>query len=267
MLRRLLQIFGFVFCLTTSARGEPPIDFNRDVRPILSDKCYFCHGPDDKHREAGLRLDQAPKPEAKQVVVAGKPLESELIRRVASTDPDERMPPAKSGKKLSATEIETLRHWVEQGANWATHWAYVAPAKHEPPRVADENWPANWIDRFVLSRLDREKMTPAADADRVTLIRRLSFDLRGLPPSLADVDEFLQDNDARAWERQVDRFLASDAFGERMAVWWLDLVRYADTVGYHGDQEHHISPYLGSSTHSSTTCRSTGSRKRNWPVT
>ena len=219
------------------------LDFNRDVRPILSDKCFFCHGPDDKHREADLRLDQAPKPGAKPVVVAGKPNESELIRRILSTDPDEQMPPAKSGKSLTAAEIATLRRWVEQDAKWATHWAYVAPVKHDPPRVSDESWPANWIDRFVLARLEQEQLKPASDADRITLLRRLSFDLRGLPPSLAEVDELLREKDARVWERQVDQFLASDAFGERMAVWWLDLVRYADTVGYHGDQEHHISPY------------------------
>lgn len=240
---RVCPIFGLLIVVVSTALAESPIDFNRDVRPILSDKCFFCHGPDDKHREADLRLDQAPKPGAKSVVVAGKPNNSELIRRILSTDPDEQMPPAKSGKSLTAAEIATLRRWVEQDAKWTTHWAYVAPVKHDLPRVADENWPVNWIDRFVLARMEREQLQPAPDADRITLLRRLSFDLRGLPPSIAEVDEFLRDKDARAWERQVDQFLASDAFGERMAVWWLDLVRYADTVGYHGDQEHHISPY------------------------
>jgi hypothetical protein len=231
-----------LWLMVAESPAADPIDFNRDVRPILSDKCFFCHGPDDKHREADLRLDQAPKAGAKQVVVAGQPSESELIRRILLNDPDEHMPPAKSGKTLTASEIATLRRWVEQGGKWATHWAYVAPVKYEAPRVAKKNWPANWIDRFVLARLEREQLNPAPDADRITLIRRLSFDLRGLPPSLAEVDEFLRD-DPQSWEELVDRFLASDAFGERMAVWWLDLVRYADTVGYHGDQEHHISLY------------------------
>ncbi|MDX2299383.1 MAG: PSD1 and planctomycete cytochrome C domain-containing protein [Xanthomonadaceae bacterium] len=234
--RRLWLMLGLLAFVVTPIRAQSPIDFNRDVRPILSDKCFFCHGPDDKHREADLRLDQAPKPGAKSVIVAGKPQDSELIRRILTTDPDEQMPPAKSGKKLSAAEIATLRRWVEQDANWAIHWAYVVPVKHDPPRVADENWPTNWIDRFVLARLEREQLKPARDAARITLLRRLSFDLRGLPPTLDEIS-------STDYEKLVDQFLASDAFGERMAVWWLDLVRYADTVGYHGDQEHHISPY------------------------
>lgn len=228
---------SMILLVAMPVRAEPPIDFNRNVRPILSDKCVFCHGPDDKHREADLRLDQAPTAGAKRVVVPGKPNDSELIRRITSTDPDEQMPPAKSGKTLSAVEVATLRRWIEQGANWQTHWAYVAPIKHEPPRVTDESWPVNWIDRFVLARLEREQLRPAPEADRITLLRRLSFDLRGLPPSLEEIDS------TPDYEKLVEDFLASDAFGERMTTWWLDLVRYADTVGYHGDQEHHISPY------------------------
>ena len=227
MWRPIWPLMGMILLVARPVRAEPPIDFNRDVRPILSDKCFFCHGPDDKHREAELRLDQPLRAETKP---------SELLRRITTTEPDEQMPPEKSGKKLSAADVATLRRWVEQGAKWQTHWAYVVPIKHEPPRVADETWPANWIDRFVLARLEREQLKPAPDADRITLVRRLSFDLRGLPPMLDEVAT----NDH---EKLVDQFLASDAFGERMAVWWLDLVRYADTVGYHGDQEHHISPY------------------------
>ncbi len=237
-------LVGMIVFVAMPVRADPPIDFNRDVRPILSDKCFFCHGPDDKHREAELRLDQPLRAETKP---------SELLRRIMTTDPDEQMPPKKSGKTLSAAEVATLRRWIEQGAKWQTHWAYVAPIKHEPPRVADESWPTNWIDRFVLARLEHEQLKPAPDADRITLVRRLSFDLRGLPPTLdelsvADAASVRADassigHDDAAWERWVDQFLASDAFGERMAVWWLDLVRYADTVGYHGDQEHHISPY------------------------
>ena len=227
MWRPIWPLMGMILLVAMPVRAEPPIDFNRDVRPILSDKCFFCHGPDDKHREADLRLDQPLRVETKP---------SELLRRITTTDSDEQMPPEKSGKKLSAAEVATLRRWVEQGAKWQTHWAYVTPIKHEPPRVADETWPANWIDRFVLVRLEREQLKPAPDADRITLVRRPSFDLRGLPPTLDEVAT----ND---YEKLVDQFLASDAFGERMAVWWLDLVRYADTVGYHGDQEHHISPY------------------------
>ena len=243
MIPRLWPAFGWLTLLAMPLQAAEPIDFNRDVRPILSDKCYFCHGPDEKHREADLRLDQAPPLGSKVIVKPGKPDESELIRRILSTDADEHMPPAKSGKTLTAAEIATLQRWIEQGGQWATHWAYVAPRKREPPKVLDASWPANWIDQFVLARHEREMLRPAPEADRITLIRRLSFDLRGLPPSLAEVDAFLDDNEAQAWERKVDQFLADEAFGERMAVWWLDLVRYADTVGYHGDQEHHISPY------------------------
>ncbi len=227
MSRPIWTLMGMIVLVAMPVRAEPPNDFNRDVRPILSDKCFFCHGPDEKHREAELRLDQPLRAETKP---------SELLRRITTTDPDEQMPPKKSGKTLSAAEVAILRRWVEQGAKWQTHWAYVAPIKHEPPQVADETWPANWIDRFALARLEREQLKPAPDADRITLVRRLSFDLRGLPPTLSEVAT----NDH---EKLVDQFLASDAFGERMAVWWLDLVRYADTVGYHGDQEHHISPY------------------------
>ena len=223
---RCLSVLFWMAAASLSA-ADDQIDFNRDVRPILSDKCFFCHGPDDKHREADLRLDQPLRAETKP---------SELLRRITTTESDEQMPPEKSGKKLSAPEVATLRRWVEQGAKWQTHWAYVAPIKHEPPRVADETWPANWIDRFVLARLEREQLKPAPDADRTTLVRRLSFDLRGLPPTLDEVA-------TKDHEKLVDQFLASDAFGERMAVWWLDLVHYADTVCYHGDQEHHISPY------------------------
>lgn len=244
MRRCLCSLMGLLAFVETSARAQSPIDFNRDVRPILSDKCFFCHGPDDKHREADLRLDQPLRAETKP---------SELLRRITATDPDEQMPPKKSGKTLSTVEVATLRRWIEQGAKWQAHWAYVAPIKHEPPRVADESWPANWIDRFVLARFEHEQIKPAPDADRITLVRRLSFDLRGLPPTLDELnvtdaasvraDASSIGHDDVAWERWVDQFLASDAFGERMAVWWLDLVRYADTVGYHGDQEHHISPY------------------------
>ncbi len=224
---RLIFWSLIMWLMVAKSPAAEPIDFNRDVRPILSDKCFFCHGPDDKHREADLRLDQPLRAETKP---------GELLRRITTTESDEQMPPKKSGKNLSATEVAMLRRWVEQGAKWQTHWAYVAPIKHEPPRVADETWPANWIDRFVLARLEREQLKPAPDADRITLIRRLTFDLRGLPPTLDEVA-------ANDHEQLVDQFLASNAFGERMAVWWLDLVRYADTVGYHGDQEHHISPY------------------------
>jgi hypothetical protein len=217
-----------------------PIDFNRDVRPILSDKCFACHGPDDKHRKARLRLDV--EKDAKRVIVAGKPDESELIGRITAEDESERMPPKKTNKPLTPKEIDTLKRWVAEGAKWSMHWAYVPPAKHAPPDVKSD-WPANWIDRFVLDRLNREKLAPSADADNASLIRRLYFDLTGLPPTPADIDAFKDSVHGTQYSVLVDKLLASEHYGERMAMYWLDLVRYADTVGYHGDQDHHASPY------------------------
>jgi hypothetical protein len=166
-----------------------------------------------------------------------------LIRRITSIDPDERMPPADSGKTLEPEEIERLRRWVADGAVWSLPWAYVPPQQAEPPAVQAKNWPVNWIDHFVLAKLESGGVEPSASADKTTLIRRLSIDLNGLPPSPIEVDAFLADESPGAYERLVDRLLASPHFGERMAVYWLDLVRYADTVGCHGDQDQNISPY------------------------
>ena len=224
------------------AIAEDEVEYNRNIRPILSDKCFFCYGPDAKHREADLRLDV--EENAKEsVIVASKPAESELVRRITSPDASERMPPEDSGKKLSSKEIHLLKQWIAQGAKYQTHWAYVAPKRQPAPAVKDQTWSDHWIDRFLLVRWEKEELKPAPDADPVTLIRRLSFDLTGLPPSPSDVDAFVKDHSESAYEALVDRLLDSDHYGERMAVYWLDLVRYADTVGYHGDQDHNISPY------------------------
>ncbi len=228
--------------LTSQAVAEKPIDFNRDVRPILSDKCFFCHGPDPTHREADLRLD-VEKDAKDYAIVPGKPEASDVFQRIISTDADEKMPPEKSGKKLSSKEIAILKKWIEQGADYAPYWAYLKPKRHPIPDVRLENWPRNWIDNFLLARLEEEGLNPSRDADKVTLIRRVTFDLTGLPPTPEDVAAFLADKGPNALEKVVDRLLASDHYGERMAVYWLDLVRYADTVGYHGDQDHNISPY------------------------
>ncbi len=220
-----------------------PVDFNRDIRPLLSDRCFKCHGPDEKDRKADMRLDDEGSVRDDSIIVPGKPDESELIARITAADEDDRMPPLKSGKKLSREEIELIRRWIAEGAPWSAHWAYVPPARHPTPDVRRREWPLNWIDHFVLARLESEGLAPSPDADRVTLIRRLSFDLTGLPPAPEEVDAFVSDPDLDAYERLVDRLLRSPHFGERMAMYWLDLVRYADTVGYHGDQDHHISPY------------------------
>ncbi len=228
--------------LSTADEPIPPISFNRDIRPMLSDKCFYCHGPDPEHRQADLRLDV--EANAKEyAIVEGEPEESELFVRIASDDTDQVMPPAASGKKLSGDEIKLLRRWIEQGAEFEPFWAYVPPQRHVIPEVMDAAWPNGWIDRFLLARLEKQGMRPSAETDRVTLIRRVSFDLTGLPPGPEEVTAFVEDPDANAYEKVVDRLLASQAYGERMAIYWLDLVRYADTVGYHGDQDQNISPY------------------------
>jgi hypothetical protein len=222
------------------AAADRPIDFNRDVRPILSDRCFACHGPDEKHRKAKLRLDTA---DGKKALVPGKADDSDLIARVTAEDPEERMPPGKHGKALSPAEVDVLKRWIAEGASWAAHWAYVNPTRVPAPAVADAAWPVTWPDRFLLARLEKEKLKPSPDADRRTLIRRLSFDLTGLPPTPAEVAAFVNDQDPQAYDRLVARLIGREQYGERMAVMWLDLVRYADTVGYHGDQDHHASPY------------------------
>ncbi len=228
--------------MTGAPSSADEIEFNRDIRPILSDRCFACHGPDATHREADLRLDD--EQSAKDsVIIPGKPDESELVARITSDDADLRMPPTDSGKQLTSGEIALLSRWIAQGAAYQPFWAYVPPNRHEVPKAADAAWPRNWIDHFIADRLETEGLGPSPDADRVTLVRRLSFDLIGLPPTPAEVDAFVQDNTPGAYERLVDRLLDSPHFGERMAMYWLDLVRYADTVGYHGDQDHSISPY------------------------
>lgn len=228
--------------LAKSALAKDDIDYNRDIRPILSDKCFYCHGPDVKHREADLRLDD--EAAAKDwVIVEGKPLESELIRRITSEDESERMPLVESGKKLSAKEIQILKDWIAQGAKYAPYWAYAPPKRRELPALKNTAWSEHWIDRFLMARWEKEGLKPSPDTDPVTLVRRLHFDLIGLPPTHEEVEAFVKDPNEKGYEAVVDRLLASEHFGERMAVYWLDLVRFADTVGYHGDQEHQISPY------------------------
>ena len=236
-----------LLCHSSAMADDRQIDFNRDVRPILSDKCMACHGPDAERREADLRLDVESDAKADRdgspSIVPGDPEQSLLIERIISDDVDERMPPADSGKTLTNVEIEILRLWVKQGAPWAPHWAYVAPVKHPAPKPNADAWALNWIDNFILAGLEQADEATSPDADQTTLIRRLSFDLTGLPPDPDAVLAFTRSHDEAAYERLVDELLASDHFGERLATYWLDLVRFADTVGYHGDQDHNITPY------------------------
>lgn len=225
----------------TANSVEKTIDFNRDIRSILSNKCYACHGPDPAERQAGLRLDTqagatTPAESGELPIVAGKPEESELIARIGSTDDDVRMPPGDSGKTLSAHEIQLLTDWVKQGAAFPAHWSYVKPMRPELPALAaHQDWPRNELDHFILARLLRENLAPSPEADRYALVRRLSLDLTGLPPTIEEVDRFVNDTDPKAYENLVDRLLEKKTYGEHWARMWLDLARYADSAGYADD--------------------------------
>lgn len=227
---------------------EPSISFNRDVRPIVSEHCYRCHGPDPAARKAGLRLDRretatATLKSGSIAVKPGQPDDSELIARVTSDDPNERMPPPDSAKALDGSQVAILKRWIGQGAQWEAHWSLIPPRRPIVPDVENRTWPRNPIDRFLLARLESRRIAPSPEADRATLARRVSLDLTGLPPSPEDVDAFLGSTAPDSYEQLVERLLASPHYGERMAIWWLDLVRFADTVGYHSDVDRSIALY------------------------
>lgn len=245
-------ILGFVVIVIVGGRFAKaekmaPIEFNRDIRPILSDRCFACHGPDAGSREADLRLDLREEATADhggvRVITPGKPDQSEIIARIESEDEDECMPPRDAGKPLTGHDRQVLRRWILEGAVWQQHWSRIPPRRPNVPDIRNPTRAANPIDRFILTRLDRRQVQPVPEADRRTLIRRLSLDLTGLPPKPEDVAAFVNDNSAHAYEKQVDCMLNSPHYGERMAIYWLDLVRYADTLGYHGDQPRSVSPY------------------------
>ena len=221
--------------------AQRQVVFAREVRPILSRNCFQCHGPDSQNRQMGLRLDT---PEGYgsdrghfggAVVIPGNAEGSLLFQRITSEATEVRMP--RDREALSADEIETIRLWIDQGAQWESHWAFIPPEKPKMPSVVDRDWPRNPIDNFILERLDQEGIKPSEETDKATLIRRVTLDLTGLPPTLEEVDAFLVDNDPKAYEKVVDRLLQSPRFGERMAVEWLDASRYADTNGYQTDGE------------------------------
>ncbi len=217
------------------------VDFARDIQPLLSDNCFACHGPDAKQRKADLRLDTRDGALADldgvSAVVPGKPSESELVARITTDDEDDLMPPPDSGKQLDAAQKALLQRWIADGAEYDLHWAYKPVSRPTPPRVKNGSFVLNDIDRFVLARLQGKGHEPSREADRRTLIRRLSFDLTGLPPTWEQVRAFVADSSPRAFGKLVDQLLASPHYGERMAVYWLDLVRYADTMGYHSDNK------------------------------
>ena len=219
------------------------VDFNRDVRRILSDNCYLCHGPDKQ--ESKLRLDVAEVAMAKGALVPGRPEASEMMLRITSRDPDERMPPPDSNRRLHPSEIETLRRWIVEGAVYEKHWAFtpIPSAEAVQSHTTPSPWAAHPIDAIALARMKERGFAPSPPATRERWLRRVTFDLTGLPPSVSSIDAFLQDASPRAYERVVNRLLASPAFGEQMALSWLDLARYADTFGYDNDREMHMWPW------------------------
>jgi hypothetical protein len=227
--------------------GGPPVNFQRQVRPILSDNCFLCHGPDKGTRMADVRLDIKEGAFATRkdgtIVVPGKPDESLLIKRVFSDNPAYRMPPAMAHKTLSQEQKDILRRWIEQGATWKEQWAFIAPTRSPLPAVKDAKWVRNPIDQFILAKLEANGLHPAAEADKRTLIRRVTLDLTGLPPTPEEVDGFLNDDSPDAYEKVVDRLLASPQYGEQEAHFWLDAARYADTQGLHIDNYREMWPY------------------------
>ena len=247
--RQALLPLGAVVWISIARLGAAEsLDYNRDIRPILSEKCFKCHGPDARAREAKLRLDVraeaiAARRDGAFAIAPGKPGESEVVWRIESKHDDERMPPADSNLTLSVAERAVLRRWIAEGAEYRPHWSLVAPTSPPLPVVKNTRWPRNEIDRFILTRLEQENLAPSPEADKPTLLRRVSLDLTGLPPTLAALDEFLADARPDAYERAVDRLLATPAYGERMAVDWLDAARYADSNGFFRDNARQIWPW------------------------
>ena len=231
-----------------AADDAAAVDFNRDIRPILSNNCLGCHGPDEAERQAGLRLDQIDAAtraadSGRAAIVPGQPDKSELVARINATDDAERMPPPDSNKKLTDDQRPLLTRWIAEGAQANAHWSLVPPVRPEVPKVAEGTWPRNELDYFVLARLEREGLAPSPEADRLTLMRRLYLDLVGLLPTPDEADAFASDIRPDAYDALVDRLLDSPHYGERWARRWLDLARYADTNGYEKDRPRSIWPY------------------------
>jgi mono/diheme cytochrome c family protein len=249
---RLQQGLAIVMVFIATAQAQSgdttPIDYNRDIRPILANSCYTCHGPDGKQRQGGFRLDVKTVvgqelDSGHTAIVAGSAATSELIARITSADPDIRMPPADSGKSLTAEQAKLIGRWIDQGARWQGHWSFQAPVAIKPPDVDLPGWQSNPIDAFILARLRREGLEPSFEASRETLIRRVSLDLTGLPPSIEAVDRFLADTRPGSYRRLVERLLGSVRYGEHLGRLWLDAARYGDTHGLHLDNERSIWPY------------------------
>jgi hypothetical protein len=248
MRRRIaVPISGWlVVALAVTARADESVQFNRDIRPILSANCFACHGSDAGQRKADLRLDVAASARVDlggTAVVPGQPDESEMWRRMSSEDPELVMPPPDAKKELTAAQKDLIRRWIAEGGVYQEHWAFETPVAPPLPAVRDEAWIRNPLDRFILARLEQDGLRPQPEADRETLIRRVAFALTGLPPTIAEVDEYLNDTSDDAYDHMVQRYLASPQFGEEQARHWLDLARYADTHGLHLDNERHVWAY------------------------
>jgi hypothetical protein len=233
------SVLSLFVCVSAAPAQEPRVSFNRDIRPILSDTCYTCHGPAKATRKANLRFDTQEGAFVDlggyKAIVPGALEQSELWKRITADDAKERMPPVRSGKALTKEQIELIRRWIEQGAVWENHWSLIPPRRPEVPAVKHRAWPHNAIDQFILARLEQDGLAPSTEASRETLLRRVTFDLTGLPPTLAEINAFLADKSPGAYERVVDRLLASPRYGERMVLEWLDAARYSDTNGYQTD--------------------------------
>lgn len=245
---RMLAVGSIISALASPAPGEEAVDFNRDIRPILANHCFKCHGPDEKTREAGVRFDirdaaLAIGESGAAPIVPGKPAESEILARIHADDEDLRMPPPSANKPLNSRQKELLEQWITEGAPYASHWSFTLPVQAPLPAVKRTGWPRNPIDYFVLSRLEAAGLAPAPEADKHTLARRVSLDLIGLPPTPAEMDAFVNDSSPDAYDAFVDRLLASPHYGERWARRWLDLARYADTNGYEKDRVRSIWPF------------------------
>src|SRR5256886_2466229 len=226
-----------IISTAVAATAAHKISYNRDIRPVLSDNCLFCHGPDKNKRKGKLRLDVREEAIAKRAIVPGEPDESELIKRIFTANADDLMPPPESHKTLTPEQKQLFRRWIAQGAEYQRHWAYVPPVKPSVPAGR------NGIDFLVQKRLKEIGLQPSPEADRRTLARRLCFDLIGLPPKPEEVAAFQEDKSPEAYARLVENLLASPHYGERMAISWLDVVRFADTIGYHSDNPRNIWPY------------------------
>ncbi|MEC9092398.1 MAG: DUF1549 domain-containing protein, partial [Planctomycetota bacterium] len=217
------------------------VDFNRDIRPILSDRCFKCHGPDQNSRVSELRLDD---PKFSRPVLEGKTLKDiEFWRRITSEDEDEMMPPPSSKLALNPKEKEKLKTWIQSGSQYAAHWSFVRPIKSPLPKILQTKWPKNEIDFFVISKLESLGLVPTVPAPRKRLIRRVTFDLTGLPPTPEEIQSFVEDDSPQAFEKVVDRLLQQNSYGERMTTEWLDVARYSDSFGYQVDRGRHVWPW------------------------